>query len=92
MQIPSDHDEDAEVIGEDVEPAEQVEEVVDATSDPAATRTGVESVDQVLDSLDGLDELPAEEHVAVFEQAHDRLRGALDAPTPSIPAALRPDA
>lgn len=89
MQIPSDHDEGLEVIGEDVEPAE---EVGDAGPDYSATRTGVDSVDQVLDSLDGLDELPVEEHVEVFEQAHERLRGALDAPNPSIPAALRPDA
>lgn len=94
MEIPHDHGDESvdeqvdappadEVVGDDVEPllAE------------SATRTGVESVDRVLDSLDALGELPVEEHVAVFEQAHDRLRGALDAPAPpSIPTALRPDA
>ena len=42
-------------------------------------RTGDEAVDAVLDSLDGLDERPVDEHVAVFESAHERLRGALDA-------------
>lgn len=79
MQIPSEDDD--------------ATEVDDTASDDAATRTGVESVDHVLDSIDGLDELPVEDHVGVFEAAHERLRGALDAPTqPSIPAALRPDA
>jgi hypothetical protein len=41
-------------------------------------RTGVDEVDAVLDSVAGLDGAPVEEHVAVFEQAHERLRGALD--------------
>lgn len=39
--------------------------------------TGNPVVDSVLDSLRELDELPVSEHVAVFEAAHDRLRGAL---------------
>lgn len=94
MEIPRDHGDESvdeqvgappadEVVGDEVEP--QLAE--------SATRTGVESVDRVLDSLDGLGDLPVEEHVAVFEQAHERLRGALDAPaSPSIPAVLRPDA
>jgi hypothetical protein len=34
-------------------------------------------VDSVLDSLRELDDVPVSEHVAVFEAAHDRLRGAL---------------
>ena len=42
--------------------------------------TGVAEVDAVLASLDGLADRPVAEHVAVFEQAHDRLRRALDAP------------
>jgi hypothetical protein len=42
--------------------------------------TGVGEVDAVLASLDGLAERPVSEHVAVFEQAHERLRRALDAP------------
>jgi hypothetical protein len=40
-------------------------------------RTGNPVVDSVLDSLRELDDVPASEHVAVFEAAHDRLRGAL---------------
>ena len=34
-------------------------------------------VDEVLASMAGLEDRPAVEHVAVFEAAHDRLRGAL---------------
>lgn len=41
--------------------------------------TGNETVDAVLASLEQLDELPAADNVAVFESAHDRLRGALSA-------------
>lgn len=41
--------------------------------------TGNETVDAVLASLEQLDELPAADHVAVFESAHDRLRDALSA-------------
>lgn len=41
-------------------------------------RTGVEEVDDVLDSVAELDDVPVDEHVAVFEQADDRLRRALD--------------
>ncbi len=43
-----------------------------------APATGVAAVDDVLASVQGLDGRPVEEHVAVFEQAHDRLRRALD--------------
>jgi hypothetical protein len=42
-------------------------------------RTGVEEVDDVLDSVEGLEGTPVDDHVAVFEAAHDRLRRALDA-------------
>ncbi|MEO5654111.1 MAG: hypothetical protein ABIN79_03070 [Marmoricola sp.] len=41
-------------------------------------RTGHQVVDGVVDSLAGLDERPVGEHVAVFEQAHDSLRRALN--------------
>ena len=39
--------------------------------------TGNPVVDSVLDSLRELDRVPVSEHVALFEAAHDRLRGAL---------------
>lgn len=39
--------------------------------------TGHPAVDEVLQSLQALDDLPVDEHVAVFEQAHDELRRTL---------------
>jgi hypothetical protein len=48
---------------------EPVERVQPATGHPV--------VDDVLASLDGLEERPVDEHVAVFETLHDRLREAL---------------
>jgi len=47
--------------------------------------TGVASVDLVLEELDGLDDLPLDQHVAAFERAHDSLRSALDAPADPQP-------
>ncbi|RYP86017.1 hypothetical protein EKO23_10330 [Nocardioides guangzhouensis] len=41
-------------------------------------RTGNVTVDAVLASMEGLDEAPVAEHVAVFEHAHEQLRAALD--------------
>jgi hypothetical protein len=57
--------------------AEEVAEAAQEFSEPV--RTGVEEVDDVLDSVDGLESRPVDQHVAVFEDAHDRLRSALDA-------------
>ena len=59
----------------ELEPEDQVAEV-----EPAAepVHTGVDQVDAVLDSLHDLDQRPVDEHVAVFERAHEQLRGALD--------------
>lgn len=45
----------------------------------APERTGVPEVDAVLDEVEGLDGTPVDEHVAVFERAHEQLRRALDA-------------
>jgi hypothetical protein len=39
--------------------------------------TGHAEVDGVLASLEGLRDKPVEEHAAVFEAAHDRLRAVL---------------
>lgn len=39
--------------------------------------TGNPTVDSVLESLERLHHQPASEHVAVFESAHEKLRGAL---------------
>ena len=43
-------------------------------------RTGNHVVDRVLGTLGTLDDDPINEHVAVFEEAHAQLRGALDGP------------
>ncbi|MGD9962251.1 hypothetical protein [Nocardioides sp.] len=42
--------------------------------------TGDPDVDAVLETMADLEELPVEDHIAVFEQAHERLRAALEAP------------
>lgn len=44
----------------------------------AAPRTGVPDVDAVLDDVESLEDRPVDEHVAVYEQAHERLRRALE--------------
>jgi hypothetical protein len=45
---------------------------------PAATEaTGHPVVDEVLSTLEGLEDTPVAEHVQVFEAAHDRLRSTL---------------
>ena len=43
-------------------------------------RTGVERVDAVVDAVSGLGDRPVDEHVAVYEAAHDELRRTLDSP------------
>ena len=40
--------------------------------------TGLASVDTLVESVAALEDRPVEEHVAVFEEAHERLRRALD--------------
>jgi hypothetical protein len=40
--------------------------------------TGLASVDTVVESVAGLEDRPVEEHVEVFETAHEQLRRALD--------------
>jgi len=52
---------------------------VEASVDGDPVRTGDEAVDAVLDELGDLDGTPVDEHVAVFERAHEQLRRALDA-------------
>lgn len=50
-----------------------------ASGDPV--RTGDPAVDSVLDQLAEVEGTPVDEHVAVFERAHEQLRRALDAPS-----------
>jgi hypothetical protein len=56
------------------------DETTDPTQPSAAIRpTGLPAADRVLEAVAGLDDRPVDDHVAVFEQAHDQLRRALDA-------------
>lgn len=50
----------------------------DGPRPPRAERTGIAAVDDVLTTVDDLDGRPLEDHAEVFEQAHQRLRRALD--------------
>jgi hypothetical protein len=52
-------------------------------------RTGLDSVDSVIDDVARLTGQPIEEHVAVFESAHERLRRTLD--DPDLDPDLDPD-
>jgi hypothetical protein len=54
------------------------EDFVTPPHDAEPERTGNVTVDQVLDGLGTLEEAPVAEHVAFFEQAHERLRAALE--------------
>jgi hypothetical protein len=46
--------------------------------DAEPVRTGLDDVDTVIAAVEGLEERPLEEHVGVFETAHELLRRALD--------------
>lgn len=48
-----------------------------ADPEPFEESSGHDAVDEVLRTMTGLQERPVEEHVAVFEAAHERLRAAL---------------
>ena len=60
-------------------------EIGDETAPAERVRTGVDSVDTVIAAVEELEERPIEEHVGVFEQAHEQLRRALDG-QPADPA------
>lgn len=53
------------------------EDGIAGTEGPRVPTTGHPEVDAVLASLDALQGKPVEEHAAVFEVAHDRLRAVL---------------
>lgn len=44
---------------------------------------GITIVDEVLADIEAIDARPLEEHVTVFESAHERLRSALDIADPA---------
>jgi len=61
---------------------EQVPDEIAPAPDEAVTepvRTGMQDVDAVVDSVSDLADRPVDEHVAVFESAHEELRRTLDA-------------
>ncbi len=56
---------------------DQTHEVGHQEDSSSVELTGHEAVDGVLRSLDGLADRPVQEHVVVFESAHETLRAAL---------------
>jgi hypothetical protein len=71
---------------EPVDAADREEELLAEEPDPSvglprddegAIQTGHPAVDEVLRSLGALDGLPVDEHVAVFDEAHEQLRRTL---------------
>ena len=56
---------------------ERMEPTTDVEVDVPVEGTGDEAVDAVVASMNGLDDLPVADHVAVFEQAHETLRRTL---------------
>lgn len=63
------------------EPRDEMAEAAPADDDPLMVKpvemTGHPVVDEVLRSMQGLQDRPVEEHVAIFEAAHEKLRAAL---------------
>lgn len=70
----------SEQFGEDHAPEEPQEasEPSSESSVGAIAPTGHPAVDEVLRSLQDLADKPVDEHVAVFESAHEQLRRALN--------------
>lgn len=52
----------------------------DPASETEPVRTGMAEIDEVIAAVEALEERPIQEHVGVFETAHERLRRALDHP------------
>jgi hypothetical protein len=69
----------------DDDEAVEASEVSEGFEPGSPVATGVASVDRVLSELDGLDELPLDDHIGAFERAHESLRSALDAPPDPAP-------
>lgn len=65
---PASHQDQPETVLEDVE---------DTPAEQPAVESGHPAVDEVLRSLGALDGTPVDDHVAVFEQAHEQLRRTL---------------
>jgi hypothetical protein len=59
-----------------------VNDLADSVDETERVRTGLDRVDSVVDDVARLAGQPVEEHAAVFESAHERLRRTLDDPDP----------
>lgn len=59
------------------------DEPIDEVRGEQPVRTGMAELDGLLDDVDGLGDVPVEQHVDTFERAHEALRGALDGRTPT---------
>ncbi len=59
-------------------PSTEVDAAAEGEPEADRPRTGVAGVDAVVDDVAALDARPLEEHGEVFEDAHERLRRALD--------------
>jgi hypothetical protein len=78
---------DVEAVADDSPDGDAVAELQSEVSEEPETgvTTGVQVVDDVLGTLEGLGDLPVEEHLPIFEAAHEQLRGALDGEDGSEP-------
>jgi hypothetical protein len=65
-------------------PADEAAQSADAAPvEVERVRTGVQRVDEVIAAVEELEQRPIEEHVGVFETAHEQLRRALDSEAPA---------
>jgi hypothetical protein len=80
---------------EDAADGDAVAELAAESAEPDDTpvTTGVQVVDDVLGTLGGLGDQPVEQHLPIFEAAHEQLRGALDGadPDPEAEAEAEPE-
>ena len=73
--------------GAEEAPGDVVNDLEATVEELERLHTGIPTVDSVVDDVASLAGRPVEEHAAVFEAAHDRLRLTLDDPD----AALAPE-
>jgi hypothetical protein len=78
---------DTQAVSMDESAPEPVDQALTEANE--ANETGDPDVDAVVSSLNGLDDLPVTDHVAVFEQAHESLRRTLAGAGQDSPAAGR---
>lgn len=67
-------------LAEDPEPEQEPVSIEGADlddADPPADRTGHERVDAAIERLRDLDDLPVDEHAAVYGAVHEELRASL---------------